>query len=137
VTSTPTGPRFTPREPGGDVAAFVSARFQGSDASDDWPCWGEVILDLPASAVSRYGRRAIVEPIGPDRCRLVLGSWSWPALAAAIGQFDTGFQVVGPVEPRDTCALLARRYADAVRPSVPSIPPSTEDPASGAPPTGD
>ena len=28
---TPTGPRFTPREvPGGDVAAFVAARFRGS-----------------------------------------------------------------------------------------------------------
>ncbi|MFD8961923.1 helix-turn-helix transcriptional regulator, partial [Streptomyces anulatus] len=43
---TPTGPRFAPREvPGGDVAAFVAARFQGSDAPGAWPCRGEVILD--------------------------------------------------------------------------------------------
>lgn len=49
----PTGPRFTPRElPGGDVAAFVASKFRGSGGSGDWPCRGEVILDLPAAVVS-------------------------------------------------------------------------------------
>ena len=45
---TPTGPRFTPRPvPGGDVAAFVAARFKGSAAGDTWPCRGQVVLQLP------------------------------------------------------------------------------------------
>ncbi|MET9338390.1 WYL domain-containing protein [Nonomuraea sp. NPDC003804] len=111
---TPTGPRFTPRElPGGDVAAFVADRFRGSDGSGDWPCRGEVILDLPAAAVSRYTRDGVVEELGPDRCRLVLGSWSWPGLAATIGRFDADIEVVGPAELKDAFAHLARRYANA------------------------
>ncbi|MEU1628430.1 WYL domain-containing protein [Streptomyces sp. NPDC020096] len=111
---TPTGPRFTPRElPGGNVAAFVASRFQGSDGSGDWPCRGEVILDLPAAVVSRYTRDGLVEELGPDRCRLVLGSWSWPGLAATIGRFDADIEVIGPTELKDAFAHLARRYANA------------------------
>ncbi|MFI1484973.1 helix-turn-helix transcriptional regulator [Streptomyces sp. NPDC020747] len=113
----PTGPRFIPREvPGGDVAAFVAGRFRGSDdsgGSGDWPCLGEVILGLPAAEVSRYSRDGLVEELGPDRCRLVLGSWSWPGLAADIGRFDADIEVVGPAELRDAFAQLARRYVNA------------------------
>ncbi|WP_326609250.1 WYL domain-containing protein [Streptomyces scopuliridis] len=128
---TPTGPRFTPRElPGGNVAAFVAGRFRGSDGSDssnssgDWPCRGEVILDLPAAAVSPYTRDGVVEELGPDRCRLVLGSWSWPGLAAAIGRFDADIEVVGPAELKDAFAHLARRYADAAADAPAPPPPS-------------
>jgi predicted DNA-binding transcriptional regulator YafY len=111
---TPTGPRFIPRElPGGEVAAFVAGRFRGCDGSGDWPCRGEVILDLPAAAVSRYTRDGVVEEVGPNRCRLVLGSWSWPGLAAAVGRFDADIEVVGPAELKDAFARLARRYANA------------------------
>ncbi|MEU7189820.1 YafY family protein [Streptomyces sp. NPDC045369] len=112
---TPTGPRFTPRElPGGDVGAFVLNRFQGADGgSGGWPCRGEVILALPADAVSRYTRDGIVEELGPDRCRLVLGSWSWTALAAALGRFDADMEIVGPDRLREACARLARRYTAA------------------------
>lgn len=110
----PTGPRFTPRDlPGGDVAAFVTSRFQGSDGIGGWPCRGEVILDLPAATVMPYTREEIVEELGPDRCRLVSGSWSWPALAAALGRFDADIEVIGPAELKDAFALLARRYAEA------------------------
>ncbi len=110
----PTGPRFTPRElPGGDVATFVAARFRGSDSSADWPCRGEVILDLPAAAVSDHTRDGVVEALGPDRCRLAVGSWSWPALAASLGRFDADVEVVGPPELKEAFALLARRYAAA------------------------
>ncbi|RLK25543.1 HTH domain-containing protein [Micromonospora sp. M71_S20] len=115
---TPTGPRFTPRElPGGDVAAFVTSRFRGSGGADGWPCRGEVILDLPAAVVSGYLHDALVEELGPHRCRLVLGSWSWVGLAASIGRFDVDIEVVGPAELRDAFARLARRYADAAAPS--------------------
>ncbi|MGW4232400.1 helix-turn-helix transcriptional regulator [Streptomyces sp. NPDC004980] len=118
----PTGPRFAPRElPGGDVAAFVVGRFRGSDGSGDWPCRGEVILGLPAAEVSRYSGDAVVEEIGPDRCRLVLSSWSWPGLAAAIGRFDADIEVVGPAELKDAFAHLARRFAAAA--DAPAQPP--------------
>ncbi|MCL7377745.1 YafY family protein [Streptomyces sp. 35G-GA-8] len=111
---TPTGPRFTPRElPGGSVAAFVTARFRGSDGSGHWPCRGEVILALPAAAVAPYTADGVVEELGQDRCRLVLGSWSWAGLAATIGRFDADIEVVGPAELKDAFARLARRYADA------------------------
>ncbi len=120
---TPSGPRFAPRElPGGDVAAFVASRFRGSDGSGDWPCRGEVILALPAAAVSGYIRDGLVEELGPDRCRLVLGSWSWPGLAASIGRFDADIEVVGPVELKDAFAQLARRYADAAADRLPPDP---------------
>lgn len=108
----PTGPRFTPRElPGGDVAAYVAERFQGS--ADGWPCRGEVILDLPADRAARYVSDAVVEELGPDRCRLVMGSWSWPSLAAALGRFDADIEVVGPPELSAAFARLAGRYAAA------------------------
>ncbi|MFI2507102.1 helix-turn-helix transcriptional regulator [Streptomyces sp. NPDC018972] len=110
----PTGPRFAPREvPGGDVAAFVTGRFRGADGSGEWPCRGEVILDLPAATVSRHAHDAVVEELGPGRCRLVLGSWSWTALAAGVGRFDAAVEVVGPQELKDAFAVLARRYARA------------------------
>lgn len=117
---TPTGPRFVPREvPGGDVAAFVASRFRGSEGSDTWHCRGEVVLALPAADVSPYAGDGIVEELGPTRCRLVLGSWSWVGLAAAIGRFDADIEVVGPSELRHAFARLSRRYADAaIRSSV-------------------
>ncbi|WP_147945351.1 WYL domain-containing protein [Microbispora hainanensis] len=110
----PTGPRFASREvPGGDVAAFVAERFRGFDGSGDWLCRGEVVLGLPAAVVSAYVRDGVVEELGPGRCRLVLGSWSWHGLAAAIGRFDAEIEVVGPAELREAFAHLARRYARA------------------------
>ncbi len=112
----PTGPRFTPRDlPGKDVAAFVTGRFRGSDHSAEWPCRGEVVLHRPAAAVAPHVPAGTVEELGPDRCRLTLGSWSWPALAAAFGAFDAGIEVVGPPALREAFARLARRFADAAR----------------------
>jgi len=112
---TPTGPRFTPRGlPGGDVATFVASRFRGY-GSGDWPCRGEVILDLPTADVSRFVYDGVVEELGPNRCRVVLGSWSWLGLAATIGRFDADIEVVGPAELKHAFAHLARRYANAAR----------------------
>ena len=108
----PTGPRFAPREvPGGDVGAFVTARFRGGAA--DWPCRGEVILDLPAGEVLPFAGDGVVEVLGPDRCRLVAGSWSWVGLAAALGRFDADLRVVGPPELAEAFDVLAARYARA------------------------
>lgn len=107
----PNGPRFARRElPGGDVAAYVAATFQGVAG---WACHGEVILDLPAARVLPFLDDAIVEPVGPARCRVALGSWSWTALAAAFGRFDTDVEVVGPPELAAAFDTLARRYRRA------------------------
>ncbi|MFJ9553552.1 helix-turn-helix transcriptional regulator [Nocardiopsis sp. NPDC101807] len=113
---TPNGPRFTPREvPGGDVAAFVTGRFRGSGGPADWPCRGEVVLDLPAASVAPFAYDGLVEELGPERCRLVLGSWSWVGLASAVGRFDADFEVVGPPELEDAFERLARRFGGAGR----------------------
>ena len=112
---TPTGPRFVPRElPGGTVSAFITDRFRGSDGTGtDWPCRGEVILDVPATAVAPFAQDGIVEALAPDRCRLLLGSWSWTGLAAAIGRFDADIEVVGPPDLTSAFAQLATRCAKA------------------------
>ncbi|OEV22315.1 hypothetical protein AN221_01245 [Streptomyces nanshensis] len=136
---TPTGPRFTPREvPGGSVAAFITARFRGIDATGaaggapgGWPCRGEVILGLPAAEVLRHTREGVVEELGPDRCRLVLGSWSWLGLAAAIGRFDTDIEVVGPPELASAFRNLAARYAAATESATPGSPTPGDQPPPG------
>ncbi len=116
---TPTGPRFVPRElPGGTVSAFITNRFRGSDGSD-WPCRGEVILNLPATAVAPFAQDGIAEALAPDRCRLVLGSWSWTGLAAAVSRFDADIEVVGPPELKSAFARLATRFSKAAGTTAP------------------
>lgn len=132
---TPTGPRFTPRDiPGGDAAAFVSARFKGSDGPDLWPCRGEVLLDLPAHAVAPYLTDGSVEPVGPGRCRVTVGAWSWSAVAASIARFDTTVEVVGPQELALAFAVLSERCAAAAASRVTSR--RGVRPSAGAPPRG-
>ena len=108
----PNGPRFQPREvPGGDVAAFLSARFKGSD-TNAWPCRGEVILDLPLAEVAPFVGDDTAQEDG-TRTRLLTGAWSWAALAAKLAQFDADVEVVGPAALRDAFADLSRRAARA------------------------
>ncbi|MEV4555831.1 WYL domain-containing protein [Kitasatospora sp. NPDC049285] len=116
---TPTGPRFTPRDlPGGTVSAFVTSRFRGNEGTTtDWPCTGDVILHLPAAHVAPFAEDGIVVDVGPDRCRLILGSWSWTGLAAAIGRFDADIEVLDPPELAAAFRDLAARYARAARPA--------------------
>jgi predicted DNA-binding transcriptional regulator YafY len=117
---TPNGPRFTPRElPGGDVATFVTGRFRGStDTTGSWPCTGTVLLDLDAATLTPYIRDGILEEIGPGRCQLTLGSWSWTSLAAAIARFDTATTVISPPELTHAFAHLAHRCATTAGPTT-------------------
>lgn len=111
---TPTGPRFMPRElPGGSVTDFVPAHFKGSDRADRWTCNGSAVLDAPVAEVRPYVGDGSVEELGPDRCRLQLGSWSWTSLAASFGRFDADIHDVRPAELRAAMAGLATRYAAA------------------------
>lgn len=116
-----TGPRFRPREiPGGDVAEYVSARFKGSDKANRWPCNGKVVLHRPARDVLPFAGDGIVEDLGPDRCSLEAGSWSWVALAAALNRFDTDIDVIDPPALTNGFAqLAARNAATASRGTVP------------------
>ena len=111
----PTGLRFAPRPiPGGDPAAFVAARFKGSDVDDAWPCIGTVVLHVPAREVAPYLEPdAELEDLGPDRCRLTLGSWSWTALAAKVAGFDADFDVVSPGDLQRAARTLAARLRAA------------------------
>lgn len=110
----PNGPRFAPREvPGGDVAAFLSARFKGAESADAWPCRGEVILDLPVAEVAPFAGDGVVEEVGAARTRLTAGAWSWAALAASLARFDAEIEVVAPAELRAAFGELSRRAARA------------------------
>ncbi|WP_205471081.1 YafY family protein [Nocardioides sp. SYSU D00038] len=112
----PTGPRFTPRElPGGDVAAFVTARFRGSDEGPRWPCTGVVVVDLPLADARPYVGDGVAVEVDATRTRLTQGSWSWAALAASLCRFDADLEVVEPVELREAFAVLARRSGAAAR----------------------
>lgn len=109
---TPTGPRFTPRGlPGADVTAFIAARFDRFDGPGNWPCRGEVLLGVPAREIAGRVRGSVVEELGPDRCRVVLGSWSWIGLAATVGLFDADVHVVGPPELAAAFTRLSLRCA--------------------------
>lgn len=110
VLRPPHGTRFTPRAiPGGSVAAFVSARFKGSDHVDRWPCEGAVVLEMPARDVRPFAGDGIVEELGDERCRLRAGSWSWGALAAAFLRFEAEIGDVEPPPLAEAFAALARR----------------------------
>jgi predicted DNA-binding transcriptional regulator YafY len=113
VPWTPTGPRFEPRTlPAPDVASYVTERF-GRPVG--LPCRGEAILHAPATEVARWTwGEAVVEELGPDRCRVVAGGWSWVGLAAWLGLFDVDVEIVGPAELREAAVTLAARYGRAV-----------------------
>ena len=117
----PAGPRFELRDvPGGDARRFVAARFKGSDTTDAWPCRGTVVLNLPATAVQPFAGDGTVEDLGPARCRLDAGSWSWIALAASLGRFDADIEHVEPPQLAAAFGQLAQRFAAAA--SSPAVP---------------
>ncbi|MBF4608115.1 helix-turn-helix transcriptional regulator [Curtobacterium sp. VKM Ac-1393] len=103
---------FTPRPvPGGDPAAFVSARFKGSAQADVWPCVGSVTMTAAdARTITPYlPEDAVVEPLPDERSRVTLGSWSWPGLAGAFAGFAVDFLVEGPDDLRSAVRALSVR----------------------------
>ncbi|GAB7038599.1 MULTISPECIES: helix-turn-helix transcriptional regulator [Catenuloplanes] len=107
---TPNGPRFTPRElPAPDVATYIGERF--SAESTVTACRGTAVLHAPAEYVTPWVRHTdLVEPLGADRCRLTMSSWSWVGLAAGMGMFDVPLEIEGPPELRAAATRLAQRY---------------------------
>lgn len=109
---TPNGARFVPRQvPGGDAAAYMAARFTGSDGANRWPCTGRVILHRAAREVLPFVGDGTLEDQGPAQCILEAGSWSWIALAASLNRFDADIEVIGPPELADAFGRLAARNA--------------------------
>ncbi|MDR6689525.1 putative DNA-binding transcriptional regulator YafY [Microbacterium sp. 1154] len=109
----PHGAPFVPRVvPGGDVDAFVSARFKGSD-TNEWLCRGTVLLHAPARDVLPFAGDGTVTALDDERCTLEVGSWSWGALAASFGRFEVAMEVVGPPELAEAFAVQAARFAAA------------------------
>lgn len=108
----PNGPRFSRRGlPGRDVADYITTQFGGRQ---EWPCQGQVILHAPASLAAPWVRgRGFVEALSPQRCRVVMGSWSWESLAASMGLFGVDLEIVGPAELREAATRLSERYAGA------------------------
>ncbi|MBF4603481.1 helix-turn-helix transcriptional regulator [Curtobacterium sp. VKM Ac-2884] len=107
---------FTPRPvPGGDPAAFVSARFKGSAQADVWPCVGSVtVTAADARTITPYlPEDAVVEPLSDERSRVTLGSWSWSGLAGAFAGFAVDFVVEGPEDLRVAVGALATRLRAA------------------------
>jgi predicted DNA-binding transcriptional regulator YafY len=107
----PTGPRFPERQlPGGvDVTTFVVGEFRGASTGLEWPCRAEAIISLPIADVRPYVADGAAEPVGPDRTRVTLGSWSWAGLAADLCRFEAEVEVVDRPELVEAFAVLADR----------------------------
>lgn len=110
----PLGASFEERSiPTGDAATFIEARFKGASEANEWPCSGEVLLRVPASAAASWLPDAVVTEVDASTCRVRLGSWSWTGILASLARFDADFQVVGPPELAEAAATLAARFAAA------------------------
>ncbi|MBE7700088.1 WYL domain-containing protein [Oerskovia sp. Sa1BUA8] len=102
------GTRAGARAP--DVAAYVAHQF----SHPRWPAEGEVVLHARAEDLAQWvGDQGVIEALGPDRARLVAGSWSWRGLAAWVGMFDVPFDVVGPPELHEAVREMGERYRAA------------------------
>jgi predicted DNA-binding transcriptional regulator YafY len=111
---THTGRAFSPRSvPGGDPARYLSARFKGSAAADEWPCNGAATLHGPLSQIAPYVGGGSAEAVSSDRSRVRLGSWSWEALAAEFCRFTVDVSDVEPPELRMAFATIAERASRA------------------------
>jgi predicted DNA-binding transcriptional regulator YafY len=94
-----------------DVATYVAHQF----SRPRWPAEGEFVLHARADDLAPWvGDQGLIEALGPDRSRLVAGSWSWRGLAAWVGMFDVPFEVVGPSELRSAVREMGERYQVAV-----------------------
>ncbi|MDL5205997.1 YafY family protein [Streptomyces sp. ALI-76-A] len=113
---TPTGPRFTPREPpGGDLTAYVSLRV----SSAAWRHHARVTVHAPAPAVIERINPAVgtVEALDADTCVLTTGADTLQTLAAYLGMLDFDFDVTEPPELVDHLRRLADRYSRSTPPA--------------------
>lgn len=108
----PAGAPFARRPiPTGDARTFLAARFKGSDGADAWPCYGEVVLQLPAGDIAPWLGDGEMQQVSDAECRVRVGSWSWAGVLSWILRFDAPFTVVGPEEFVPTLPGFADRIS--------------------------
>jgi predicted DNA-binding transcriptional regulator YafY len=107
----PTGPRFTPREPPEEAARHV-VRGTGSLA---WPVPARIRMHMPADALTERLSPAagLVRPIDDRTCLWDTGADSVADLIGFLTSLDVAFEVLEPAELRDRLRELAARYAAA------------------------
>jgi predicted DNA-binding transcriptional regulator YafY len=113
ATVTPTGQRFTPREPpeGGDLAAYVSRRVSAAG----WRYHARVQVQAPAEEVRRRVPAAagVVEAVDEGTCLLHTGADTLETLAVYLGMLGADFMVGEPPELVAHLRDLAGRYRRA------------------------
>jgi predicted DNA-binding transcriptional regulator YafY len=109
---TPTGPRFTPREPpGGDLETYL---LHGVGAAT-WRYRARVRVHTPAAAVAgRVPPAVLVEAVDDRSCIVSAGSDTPHMLALYLGMLDADFEVDEPPELVERLLTLADRYRRAV-----------------------
>jgi predicted DNA-binding transcriptional regulator YafY len=108
---TPTGPRFSRREPPGDEVTHV---LRGVTSSV-WPTQARVRLHASAATVAQYLDTAagVITADGPSSCILETGGPSLHQLAGFLASLDMDFEVLDPPELRHVLTTIARRCAAA------------------------
>lgn len=111
----PTSQAFTPSPPPfDDVAEFVASTPNRGDTPARWQCGGTVEMAVPADVAARWAPGgSVIEPMTADRCRFILGGWSWAGIAGLLATFDADFTVVEPEELRTACRAVAQRLTRA------------------------
>jgi predicted DNA-binding transcriptional regulator YafY len=113
ATVTPTGQRFTPREPpeGGDLAAYVSRRVSAAG----WRYHARVQVQAPVEEVRRRVPAAagVVEAVDEGTCLLHTGADTLETLAVYLGMLGADFMVGEPPELVAHLRDLAGRYRRA------------------------
>jgi predicted DNA-binding transcriptional regulator YafY len=109
----PTGPRFAPRDPPADVAAYVSQ----SVSSAPYRYQARILFHAPADTVvdqtsPTAGR---LEPVDEHHCVLHTGSNSLDALALYVGLKGVDFSVLDPPELAEQLRALGTRLTRAAR----------------------
>jgi predicted DNA-binding transcriptional regulator YafY len=107
----PTGPRFTPRDPPQDVAAYVSQ----SVASAPYRYQARILMHAPLDVVAARSSPTAgrLSADGADRCVLHAGANSLDELALYVALKGVDFEVLDPPELAAHVRALAGRLARA------------------------
>jgi predicted DNA-binding transcriptional regulator YafY len=111
---TPTGPRFTPREPPDpDIAAYTSRMV----STEVYRYQARCTMHAPAGVVAERipPTVGVVEPIDEHTCRLDTGANSLEVLAVHIALLGVDFEVHEPPELIETVRALAGTFGRAAR----------------------
>jgi predicted DNA-binding transcriptional regulator YafY len=109
----PTGPRFTPREPPRDAAGYVSQAI----SSAPYRYQARILVRAPVEVVAERSSPTTgrLERVDEHSCVLHTGSNWLEAIALHVGLMGFDFEVLDPPELRDHVETLARRLARAAR----------------------